>query len=130
MLVVLFALGKPREAIAVEGYAGARAKSGSHQTRANDTWELEPKRRQIYVLRHRKRGYHPTIDARPYSVGILSLPPHTKLQKRQHDEKRDRYCCTKENWTKAEVAMYPIARPPRQQTPGELNLQRTLPIRK
>ena len=54
MLVVLFALGKPREAIAVEGYAGARAKSGSHQTCANDTWDLEPKRRHIYVLRYQK----------------------------------------------------------------------------
>ena len=59
MLVVLFALGKPREAIAVEGYAGARAKSGSHQTRANDTWELEPKRRQIYVLRYQKARLSP-----------------------------------------------------------------------
>ena len=94
MPVVLFALGKPREAIAVEGYAGARAKSGSHQTCANDTWELEPKRRQIDVLRYLKARLHPTIDARPYSVGKLSLPPHTNNQKRQHDEKRDRYCCT------------------------------------
>ena len=59
MLVVLFALGKPREAIAVECYAGARAESGSHQTRANDTWDLEPKRRQIYVLRYQKARLPP-----------------------------------------------------------------------
>ena len=59
VLVVLFALGKPREAIAVEGYAGARAKSGSHQTCANDTWELEPKRRQIDVLRYLKARLPP-----------------------------------------------------------------------
>ena len=59
MLVVLFALGKPREAIAVEGYAGARAKSGSHQTCTNDTWELEPKRRQIDMLRYLKARLPP-----------------------------------------------------------------------
>ena len=52
--------GKPREAIAVDCYAGARAESGSHQTRANDTWDLEPKRRQIDVLRYLKARLPPS----------------------------------------------------------------------
>ena len=58
-LLSFFALDKPREAIAVEGYAGARAKSGSHQTCANDTWDLEPKCRQIDVLRYLKARLPP-----------------------------------------------------------------------
>ena len=84
MLVVLFALGKPREAIAVEGYAGARAKSGSHQTCANDTWELEPKRRQIDVLRCLKARLPPnyrrtTLLGRMASV----INTHEKLEEGQ-----------------------------------------------
>ena len=38
---------------------GARAKSGSHQTCANDTWDLEPKCRQIVVLRYLKARLPP-----------------------------------------------------------------------
>ena len=38
---------------------GARAKSGSHQTCANDTWDLEPKCRQIDVLTYLKARLPP-----------------------------------------------------------------------
>ena len=98
MLVVLFALGKPREAIAVEGYAGARAKSGSHQTRANDTWDLEPKRRQIYVLRYQKARLSPNYR-RTTQLGrnTFATTAHENFRRDSTSEKRDRYRCTLEN---------------------------------